>query len=286
MATHIVTESGPLLAYLFKAFPKEGKIHLKQKLKFRSVQVNGRVVTAHDKHLKVGDKIEFLTKAKAAQEKLKASLSFPIVYEDNDMIVINKPSGLLTMGTDKEKIHTAYFELTDYVRSKDRRGRGRIFIVHRLDREASGLVVFAKNEKAKVTFQANWKDAVKKYYAVVEGAPVKSDDRIENYLAEDEFRRVYITGEKSRNAMHAVTLYRVLQRKQGFSLLEVTLVTGRKNQVRVHLSGMGHPIVGDKKYGSTTDPLGRLGLHAFYLSFKHPETGETKIFKTDLPGNF
>lgn len=245
--------------------------------------MNGQVVTQHNRPLNPGDRIDFLTKAASLKEQLKMHLDFPIVYEDEDLIVIDKPAGLLTMGTDKDKINTAYYELTSYVRAQSKDGRGRIFIVHRLDQDASGLIVFAKKEAAKHALQKNWQDAVKKYFAIVEGAPKKSSDTIESYLVEDKFRRVYSVTERSREAKHAITRYKVISQSGGFALLDTMLVTGRKNQIRVHLSDSGHPIIGDAKYGSTANPAGRLGLHAYYLSFKHPATGETKTFKSTLP---
>ncbi len=191
------------------------------------------------------------------------------------------------MGTEDDKINTAYYALTEYVRAQSVTGRGRVFIVHRLDRDTSGLCVFAKKEEIKIKLQEEWKTAVKKYYAVVEGIPEKSSDTIQSYLVEDKFRRVYSTGEGSRDAKHSSTFYRVIQKTApGFALLDVTLITGRKNQIRVHLADIGHAVVGDEKYGATQNPLGRLGLHAYYLSFKHPATGEIKTFTTGIPVGF
>ena len=287
MKSHVVTQNSPLLDYLFKQFPERKKTGLKQLLTHSSVVVNGSVTTSHKYPLKKGDKIEFLEKKVVAQKRLEATLPFPIVYEDESIIVIDKPAGLLTMGTEDDKVNTAYYMLTEYVRAKSLKGKGRIFIVHRLDRDTSGLCVFAKNEDIKVKLQEEWKAAVKKYYAVVEGIPEKSSDTIESFLVEDKFRRVYSTGERSRDAKHSATFYRVIQKTApGFALLDVTLITGRKNQIRVHLADIGHPVVGDEKYGATQDPLGRLGLHAYYLSFKHPATGEIKTFTTGIPAGF
>lgn len=282
MASHTVNEKSALLPYLFKHFAQFNKTKIRQLLKYGSVTVNGHIVTAHDKALKPGDQIDFLTKKSASKERLKRGLDFPIVYEDAVIAVIEKPSGLLAMGTEKDKIHTAYYALTAYVRAQSPTGRGRVFIVHRLDREASGLMVFAKTLEAKVALQENWGHAVKKYFAVVEGAPEKAEDTIESHLIEDKFRRVYSTTERSRESKYAATRYRILKSGR-FSLLEVTLVTGRKNQIRVHLSESGHPIIGDAKYGSVSDPAGRLGLHACYLAFQHPETGKKLVFESPLP---
>ena len=287
MKSHTVTQSAPLLEYLIKKFPQWKKTSVKQLLTHGSITVNGLTVTSHKHPLKTGDKIEFLDKKVIAKKRLEATLPFPIVYEDEFLIVIDKPAGLLTMGTEDDKINTAYFSLTEYVRAQSLTGRGRIFIVHRLDRDTSGLVVFAKREDIKIKLQEEWKAAVKKYYAVVEGIPEKSSDTIESFLVEDKFRRVYSTNERSRDAKHSATFYRVINKTApGFALLDVTLITGRKNQIRVHLADIGHAVVGDEKYGATQNPLERLGLHAYHLAFKHPGTGEIKVFETGIPVGF
>ncbi len=286
MVPHIVTEKAPLLEYLLKHFPAYKRLKLKQVLKFGSLTINGSVVKSHKFELRPGDRLEILEKKAVAKRNLVARLPFKIVYEDEWLVVIDKPSGLLTMGTDEDKIHTAYYILTEYVRAQSPSKRGRIFIVHRLDRQASGLIVFAKKEEIKNKLQEEWKTAVKKYYAVVRGVPKKASDTIESYLVEDDFKRVYSTTDRSRDAKHASTFYRIADKKPPYCLLDVTLLTGRKNQIRVHLSDIGHPIVGDEKYGSTDDPMGRLALHAYHLSFKHPHTGELKTFTTGIPSDF
>ena len=272
-----------LFDHLAARFPKYNRAKLKQILKHGSVTVNGRVITGYHHALRPGDRVEILDRAAAQREGLKSRLSFPIVYEDDWILVIDKPAGLLTMGTEKDKVNTAYFELTEYVRSQSKEGRGRIFIVHRIDRDASGLLVFAKRASSKEALQKNWANVEKKYFAVVEGVPEKRSGEIKSYLLEDKFRRVYSSDKPSRLAKRAVTRYKVLRDNGRYALLEVTLLTGRKNQIRVHLSDLGHPIAGDDKYGSRSETAGRLGLHAAFLSFPHPETGEPKTFKSALP---
>lgn len=283
MNPHIVTGESPLLAYLFGHFKEIKKTKLKQLLKYGSVTVNGRVATSHKHPLKAGDRVDFLTKRSVLQENLRHKLSFPIVYEDEWILVVDKPSGLLSMGTERDKIHTVYHELTAYVRAKSPDGRGRVFIVHRLDRDASGLAVFAKQAAAKLALQSNWKKAVKKYYAIVEGVPQEPSGTIESHLTEDNFRRVYSLSKPGRDSKPAVTQYRIVKSTGRYTLLEAILVTGRKNQIRVHLSDLGYPIAGDAKYGAQSDPAGRLALHAFFLSFKHPITEENKTFESPLP---
>ena len=284
MKSETVKENGPLLSYLLKTYFPSNRTKAKQLLKHGAVSVNGKVITQHDYKLKTGDEIAFRPKPKVAFKRASLAPPFPIVYEDESLVVIDKPAGLLTIATEKVKNRTAYFQLTDYVRSTGPTGKERIFIVHRLDRDASGLLVFAKDEETKFVLQENWEKSQKKYYAVVEGTPNKKADTIESHLVEDKFRRVYSTAE-SRFSKYAATQYRVIKSSGNYSLLEITLLTGRKNQIRVHLSDIGHPIVGDEKYGSHTDPAGRLGLHASYLAFHHPKTDEVKVFTSHLPDN-
>ncbi|MBI2095763.1 MAG: RluA family pseudouridine synthase [Candidatus Omnitrophica bacterium] len=281
--------AGPdfLLNYLFKNLPGLKKTKIRQVLKYGSVRVNGRVVTSHRHALEAGDLVDLLSEKEAFTARLRARLDFPLVYEDEAILVVDKPPGLLTMGTDRRREQTLYFKLTDYVRAKSPDGRGRVFIVHRLDRESSGLLVFAKSEKTKRALQENWDRAVKKYYAITEGVPAKKEGVIESHLVEDAFKRVYSSAPKrSRRSKHAVTRYRVFRQNGRYALLDVTLETGRKNQIRVHLSDLGHPIAGDAKYGARTDPIGRLALHAYYLSFPHPSTGGPKAFHSRLPKDF
>ncbi len=281
-----VTQSSLLLDFLLKNLKDWKPTKVKQTLKHGSVRVNGRTVTSHREALKPGDKIEILSVQTAAAEKLKARLDFTLVYEDEDVIVIDKPAGLLTMGTDKEKEETAYFKLTEYLRVKSGKERARIFIVHRLDRDTSGLVIFAKNAEAKYSLQENWDRAVKKYYAVTERVPAKKRGKIESFLVENEFRQVYSVQKRSFDAKHAVTHYSLLKENGRYALLDIALETGRKNQIRVHLSDIGCPVAGDAKYGAVTDPLQRLALHAYFLSVPHPSTGEIKTFRSEAPYNF
>jgi len=208
-----------------------------------------------------------------------------IVYEDRDILVIDKPPGLLTMGTETEKENTAYSVLTDYVRKGYVKSRNRIFIVHRLDRDTSGLLIFAKNEKSKLSLQNQWDKTKKKYLAVVYGKLVEKSGAITSYIVENDARMVYSTTNKSIGKL-ATTLYNVLKENKGLSLLEIDLVTGRKNQIRVHLADKGHPIVGDKKFGKKDDTYKRMALHSYSISFEHPFSGRRLTFETPFPGYF
>ncbi len=281
-----VTEKILLQDFLFATLKDHKKTKIKQILKFGSVHVNGREVTWYQHPLKPGDKVEILSKERAATERSKTDLGLKIHFEDKELLVVDKPAGLLTMGTEREKELTLYFMLTEYVRSQSDDESGRVFIVHRLDRDASGLIVFAKNDATKRALQGHWELATKKYYAITEGTPKETEGTIENFLREDKFRRVFSTSKDHPDAMHAVTHYRVLRENGGYALLEVTLETGRKNQIRVHLLSLGHPIMGDAKYSAKSDPFRRLALHACFLSFPHPATGAIQTFHSPLPGPF
>lgn len=208
-----------------------------------------------------------------------------ILYEDNDLLVVEKPSGLLTISTDKEKSRTLYFMLTDYVRKGNARSHNRIFIVHRLDREASGILVFAKTVAAKYQMQEQWPEIRKKYLAVVYGKCDRHQDVISSYLAENKAQVVYSTTD-TRKGKLARTAFKVLKATPLFSLLEIDLLTGRKHQIRVHLADIGHPIVGDKKYGPADRAHHRLALHAFSLAFNHPVTGAPCTFTAEIPEYF
>lgn len=208
-----------------------------------------------------------------------------IVYEDRDILVIDKPPGLLTMASETEIEKTAYYRLTDYVRKGQPKSRNRIFIVHRLDRDTSGLVIFAKTEQAKINLQSQWDKTEKKYFAVCHGVFTKKSGNITTYLAENKARVVYSTPDKSIGKL-ATTAYKVLKEKNGYSLLEIDLITGRKNQIRVHLAEAGHPVVGDKKYGLKNTGHKRLALHAYSISFIHPFNKRLLNFKTDIPAYF
>ncbi|HEX5000171.1 MAG TPA: RluA family pseudouridine synthase [Terriglobia bacterium] len=208
-----------------------------------------------------------------------------IVYEDPDILVADKPAGLLTMGTDKEKARTLYAVVRAYANGK--RPSEKIFIVHRLDREASGLVVFAKTPEAKERLQDQFKDhsAGRRYAAVVEGRVTPDEFTIRSYLAENAAHRVYSTPQPGRGKL-AVTHVRVTGRSRTASRLEVKLETGRKHQIRVQLADRGHPIAGDKAYGSRSNPFGRLALHGAALDFRHPRTGEQMRFSSPIPRSF
>ena len=208
-----------------------------------------------------------------------------ILYEDQYILVVNKVCGLLSISTDTEKEKTAYFLLTNYVKKGNSRSKNRVFIVHRLDRETSGILVFAKTEKAKRYLQENWHEFDKTYFAVVHGGFKEKEGLIESYLQENDKHRVYSVKDPEKGRL-CKTGYKVVRRSSKYSLLEVQLHTGRKHQIRVHFSENGHPVVGDKMYGRMDKGIKRLALHAASLSIAHPFTKEKLFFETPSPAFF
>lgn len=247
--------------------------NVKNYLKYKNVYVNNQNITQFDYLLKVEDTVEI---------KKEESSDLKILYEDQEFVVINKPSGLLSMSDGKEKEKTAYHLVSEYVKKENKKNK--IFIVHRLDRDTSGVLMFCKNEKIRNQLQEQWNKIVKKrgYIALVEGKLKQKQGTIKNYLSESKTQQVYI----SRQGKLAITHYRQVKTNGKYSLLEVFLDTGRKNQIRVHLSSLGHPIAGDKKYGATSNPIKRMGLHAHIFSFQHPINHKTYQFEAPMPEQF
>jgi tRNA pseudouridine32 synthase/23S rRNA pseudouridine746 synthase/23S rRNA pseudouridine1911/1915/1917 synthase len=208
-----------------------------------------------------------------------------LLYEDSDILVVVKPFGLLTMGTERDKSRTLYAILTDYVRKGYPKSPKRIFIVHRLDRDTSGILIFAKNMEAKLHLQGQWEKAEKRYIAVVHGRCEKREGMITTYLSENKAHLVYSTTDTTKGKL-SHTAYRVLKDTKKCSLLEVNLLTGRKHQIRVHLAEIGHPVLGDKKYGKGKETYKRLALHAKSISFVHPFSGKRLTFETGFPEYF
>jgi tRNA pseudouridine32 synthase / 23S rRNA pseudouridine746 synthase len=208
-----------------------------------------------------------------------------LLYEDRDILVIAKPFGLLTIGTAQDKSRTVHAILNDYVRKGNAKSRNRAFVVHRLDRDTSGILIFAKSEPVKLSLQENWPDTEKRYLAVVHGRLTPPEGMMESYLTENSALRVFSTLDPLKGKQ-AQTEYATLRVAKGFSLLSLKLLTGRKHQIRVHLADKGHPVVGDRKYGREGDGHPWLALHAQSLSFTQPMTGERLTFTTPIPDYF
>jgi RluA family pseudouridine synthase len=208
-----------------------------------------------------------------------------ILYEDNDILVVDKNEGLLTIGTDRQKHKTAHYLLNDYVRRGNERSKNRIFIVHRLDRETSGILIFAKNEYTKQFLQESWKYFRKKYYAVVLGTLQQKEGEITSYLFENATFRVYSVSDSNKGKL-AITSYKVIKETVKYSLLDINLLTGRKHQIRVHFADKGHPVSGDMVYGRPEKGIKRLALHSYSLTITHPVTKNEMHFETELPASF
>ncbi|MDE6824816.1 MAG: RluA family pseudouridine synthase [Duncaniella sp.] len=280
--SYTVGEETPLLEFLIRSMPERKRTVIKNLLSHNQVAINGIPVTQFDTQLNPGDEVKVnLTR----EFRVFYNRRLKLVYEDDDIIVVNKGYGLLSMGTDKIKDGTAYSILRDYLKWKD--PRNKLFIVHRLDRDTSGLMVFAKSEEAKERLQHNWNNMVlsRKYLAVVEGTPDPAEGTIKSYLAENSRFEVYST-ENPEEGQLAVTRYKTLKSRNGYSLMEVSLDTGRKNQIRVHMKDLGHPISGDRRYGAKSSPIHRMALHAQTLRFVHPITRKDMNFSTPVPASF
>ena len=217
--------------------------------------------------------------------KRYAPKGLSILYEDRDILVVDKAAGLLTVSSEKARENTAYFLLNDYVRKGNHKSRHRVFIVHRLDKETSGVIVFAKHETAKRYLQDEWSAFQKKYMAIVQGTPPKKEGVITSYLAENSVHRMYSVNDPEKGKL-AKTRYTVRKESALYSLLEIELLTGRKNQIRVHLADAGCPVAGDKKYGVKGDGVKRLALHSASLTLIHPHSKETMTFTANVPVYF
>ncbi len=270
-----------LLAFLYERIPNRSRNTVKGILSRGQVVINGKASTQFDDPLHPGDVVQI--HSRVATETVKLS-GIRILFEDDDLLVIEKDAGLLTVASKNERHITAYRQLMDYVKTVD--PRNRVFIVHRLDRDTSGVMIFAKNKDVQQTLQNDWHNIVpeRAYTALVEGS-VRKDGTITTWLKENKAFVVY-SSYRPNDGQKAVTHYKVLKKNRHNSLLEVRLETGRKNQIRVHMQDLKHPIVGDRKYGAETRPLGRLGLHAHKISLTHPVTGKALSFESKVPAAF
>ncbi len=274
MEKYIAKENEILIEFLKKMFSNLSKNSVKSLLHNEKVFVNGNMTTKYNYELNAGDIVEI---------REKVAKNIDIIYEDKDIIVINKPSGLLTVATEKEKNKTAYHLVMEYLKKKNKNNR--IFIIHRLDKDTSGIIMFAKNERAKHLYQDNWNDIVKKrcYYAVIDGKMENKEGTIKSYLKENG-NMVYSV--KDRSGKLAITEYKVLKERKNISLLDINLKTGRKNQIRVHMKENKTPILGDLKYGEKSKLINRLALHAYKLELVNPVTKKLLTFEINMPNEF
>lgn len=277
-----VKKPAPLMQFLIEQLPGKSRTTVKSLLAHRQVSVGAHAITQFDYPLEPGQMVTINWGVVTEQTRLRG---VKILFEDPYIVVIEKEAGMLSIATAKEKLLTTYSILSAHVKKED--PTNRIFVVHRLDRDTSGVMMFAKSEAIQEIMQKAWQEAVirRSYIAVVEGFVEKDEDTIRSFLKENKMLFMYSTKVPGEGD-EAITHYKVLKRSEEFSLLEVELETGRKNQIRVHMKELGHSIAGDKKYGSKVNPLRRTCLHANLLAFIHPVTGEELTFETPTPHRF
>jgi len=273
-----VTENSELMKFLIEKFPEKSRTTIKSLLAHKQITVDDMVTTKFDHPLKRGQMV-FLNKKRSEEKPRFRGLR--IVHEDADLIIVEKGSGLLSMASETEKVKTAYNMLSES------NPKNLIFIVHRLDRETSGLMMFAKSKKVQEVLQKDWNDSIieRSYVAIVEGVVEKTEGTVTSWLKENK-AMVMFSSQTPDDGQKAITHYKLLKTNPHFSMLEVKLETGRKNQIRVHMKDIGFPVTGDKKYGAKLNPIGQMGLHARVLAFRHPVTGKALRFDTPIPGKF
>ena len=271
-----------LLDFLLEVMADRKRTTVKDFLKHQQVMVNGQVTTQWNLPLEAGDEVKVNT---SRQFQVFSNPRLKIVYEDADIIVVEKGYGLLSVGTDRKSEGTAYWLLRQWVKRVD--PRQKVFIVHRLDQHTSGLMLFAKTVQAKEALQHNWNNMVleRRYVAVTEGIPDPAEGFIHSYLAENSAHEVYSTTDP-KEGKEALTRYTTLKTRGNRALVELQLETGRKNQIRVHLADIHCPISGDRRYGAGTSPIHRLALHAQTLRFIHPISRHDMNFTSAIPASF
>lgn len=283
----IVNKNCILIDFLREHFSDKSRTTIKSLLSNQQITIHGKVVKQYNYALKENDEISVhWSKGVIAVD----SPLLNIIYEDDSIIVINKKQGLLSIATKKERIRTAYSILSEYLKKKDKKNK--IFVIHRLDRDTSGLMVFAKSQEIQYEMQSTWRSGTtnKQYVTIVEGIMETRNKEgkgtIKSYLYETKALKVYSTPDPEKGGDLAITHYKILKTDNNYTMLLVTLETGKKNQIRVHMNSIGHPVAGDKKYGGHICKMNRLALHAVVLSFIHPKTGKMMTFDTGIPKDF
>ncbi len=274
-----VNKSFTLIEFLIEQYPDSPRTRVKKLLQSGVIRINSKPVTLHSYPIKPGDIVEI------NHHDLKASkveVPFPVLYDDQSVIVIEKPAGISTSSTDGSK--NVQDILSEFLK-KQSVGKIRSYVVHRLDKEVSGILLFAKTREIMETIKEKWEETEKHYYALVEGVPPEAEGTIKSWLMEDKSQKVHSTHE-TPNAKFAITNYKLIRPVNEYSLLDIKTDTGRKNQIRVHLSDIGCPIVGDRKYGASAKFIRRVRLHAYSLSFPHPVTGKTVSVQSSMPKGF
>lgn len=275
-----VSESAELLPFLIEQNIRKSRSAIKSLLSHKQIKVNNRLVSQFNFQLEKGDTIT-IHKNNHLHD-IKVLKGVKIVYEDDYLLIVDKEARLLSIATDREKRDTAYSIISSYLKTND--PKARVFVLHRLDRDTSGLMIYAKSTDIQETLQRNWDSTVltRSYIAVIERRLDPSEGTITSWLFEDK-NYVMHSSEKDNGGQKAITHYKTLKSSRKFSMVQLNLETGRKNQIRVHMQYVGHPIIGDKKYGSKINPIKRMALHAHELTFVHPVTNETLEFRSPIP---
>lgn len=275
----IINKEQTLFEFLLEQHPDSPRTRVKKLLQSGSVRVNNKPVTLHSFPLNPGDVIDFAGKPGIAT---KADLPFPVLYEDQYVIVIDKPAGINTSSVDGSS--SIQWIISEFLKNISK-GIVRTYVVHRLDKEVSGVLLLAKTESAMDIIKDKWEETEKHYFALVEGIPEKPEGTIKSWLKEDNAMKMFSAGESSGGKL-AITHYKTIRSINKYTLLDITTETGRKNQIRVHLSDIGCPIVGDRKYGASADFIRRVRLHACSISFPHPVSGEVITVESAMPEGF
>lgn len=274
-----VSSRGELLPFLLTLPLGLSRKAAKDLLRFRAVTVTRVTTVRHDTQLEPGDVVTIASGKQIPAESIERH-GLKITYLDDDIVVVEKRAGLLSMGSEGEKERTAHRILNEHLKALTNSPIQQAFIVHRLDRETSGLMMFARSRAIQSVLQENWKTVTKKYLAIVEGVPANAEGTLRDNLIESKSLKMHLV---ERGGEVAITHYRVVRKGRRNSLVELTLETGRKHQIRVQMAALGHPIVGDSKYGATTGLAHRLALHSSELKFRHPVSGTPMNFHSPMP---
>jgi 23S rRNA pseudouridine1911/1915/1917 synthase len=274
-----INKSNTLIGFLTEYYPESPRTRIKKLLQSGVIRINGQQVTLHSFKVNAGDIVEINP---AELKAAKSALPFPVLFEDDYVIVIDKPAGIATSSTDGS---ANIYEIVTESLKKLSKGAVRAYVVHRLDKEVSGVLLFTKTFDAMNTLKETWKETEKHYYALVEAVPENTEGTIKSWLIEDKSQKVHTTFERP-GAKYAITHYKTIKTLNNYALLDVRTETGRKNQIRVHLSDIECPIVGDRKYGASADFKRRIRLHACSLSFPHPASGKNITVESPMPKGF